>query len=59
MSNTKFDDPSEILPPGEYSFTATFRGSICIEEGEELSLIDALDEAMKGSEMSDWEVTGK
>ena len=55
----EFSDPAEILPPGVYSFTATFRGTIVIEEDNPLTLIDALDDATSQAEMVDWEVFGK
>jgi len=57
MSNTKFDDPAEILPVGRYSFTATFRGTIIIEDGEECSLMEAIDESMSRAEIVDWEAS--
>ena len=56
----KFDDPSEILPPGQYTYSVTFRGTILIEEGEEFPLMEILDESVNaGGEMCDWEVTAK
>ncbi len=51
----------EILKPGRYTVTATLRHTVVVEAGEEMTAIEAVDEAVEhaGHDIIDWELTGR
>jgi hypothetical protein len=47
---------NNFLPPGEYNVEATWKGTYLIEEDEELTEMEVVDNFLPMSELIDWSV---
>ena len=51
----KLDD---VLKPGRYEIRATYSGVVIVEEGESVTVSEAIDNAQPGAFLADWSVDG-
>lgn len=49
----------DVLSPGQHTIKATFSGSVYVEKGEKITLAEAIDQALTGASLDDWELDGE